>query len=109
MHHNQGRHLNLSASSWGNTPICVFAGQVFADPALGLMQRWAPEVQKCGSCLYTQSTNSLPRAVRPADKQRPQYRLINECTDGGVEKCYRSSGDWLSWLYSLKEMKMDSG
>lgn len=58
MDHSQGRHPDVSALSWGNTPIYIFTRHTLADDALGHMQCWAWEVQRCGSSLYAPGTQT---------------------------------------------------
>lgn len=73
------------------------------------MQCWALEVQRCKSSLCTYGTHSLLGrgwgAVRLINKQKTTVQM-DKCSDGGVGKWHRNSVGWVSWLYSLKKMKM---
>lgn len=105
---NQGKHPNVSASSWENTPLCSLTWQVLADTTQGHMQCWAPEVQICKSSLYIQGTYSLPGAVRPVNKQQATVQM-DKCTDGGVGKMLQGLSELVKLALFIEGNENNSG
>ena len=93
----------MPASSWGNSLICIFTRQVFADIALGHMQSGHQKSRDMGAACTPKTMAGCPGQSDLHINKTTVW--VNACTDGGVGRHCENSVGSRRWLYSWKEMK----